>query len=95
MPEVDPATTIAVEQDVVNCALGDGTALLNLKSNIYYSLNEVGAFVWNEMCEPITFGQLCRRTEEEFGADCEQVKQDLAHLVSHMDGAGLVRCVRK
>jgi hypothetical protein len=95
MAEVHPATMIAAEKEVVGCELGDSLALLNLKSNIYYTLNEVGAFVWNEMSQPVTFGQLCRKTEQEFGAGPERVHQDLANLVSRMDEAKLVRCFRR
>lgn len=95
MPKYDPAMLIAIEKEVVDCKLGSGSALLNLKSNIYYGLNEVGSFVWNEMAEPVTFGQLCRRTEAEFGADFEEVNKDLSSLVGHMDDAGLVRCFRE
>lgn len=95
MAKVDPATKIAVEQEVVDCELGEGSALLNLKTNIYYSLNEVGAFVWSEMSRPVTFDQLCRRIEEEFNAGSAQVRSDLANLVCRMDEAGLVKCIRE
>lgn len=93
MAIVDPATVIAVEQDVVGCALGEGSALLNLKTKIYYSLNEVGAFVWNEMSVPVSFEHLCSRVEREFNAAPGQVRDDLANLVAQMDAVGLVKCV--
>lgn len=95
MAKVDPTTMIAVERDVVGCELGEGSALLNLKSNIYYSLNEVGAFAWNEMSGPVSFEELCLRVEEEFDVGPMQVRGDLANLVSRMDEAGLVKCIRK
>lgn len=95
MPQIDQSMLIAVQREVVDCKLGDGTALLDLKSNIYFGLNEVGAFVWNNLSQPVTFGQLCRMTEDEFGADTERVSEDLSSLVSRMDAAGLVRCFRE
>lgn len=94
MAEVHPETMIAVEPQVVDCQLGEGSALLNLQSNIYYSLNEVGAFVWNEIGPSVTFAQLCRRTQDVFDAQPEQVHHDLAKLVTRLDEAGLVRCFR-
>lgn len=95
MAKIDPATMIAADEEVVGCQLGEGSALLNLKSNIYYSLNEVGSFAWQEMSLPVSFEQLCRRTETEFGAPSARVRGDLAALVCQMDAAGLVKCFRE
>ncbi|TGV81338.1 PqqD family protein, partial [Mesorhizobium sp. M00.F.Ca.ET.158.01.1.1] len=38
---------VSATKDAVACEFGEGLALLNLKSNIYYSLNGVGAFIWD------------------------------------------------
>lgn len=95
MSKIDPATMIAGDPEVVGCALGEGSALLNLRSNIYYSLNTVGTFVWSEIEQPIAFEELCRRTEQEFDVVPERVREDLASLVCRMDEAGLVRCFRE
>jgi hypothetical protein len=95
MIEIDPAMLVAAEQDVVWCELGSGSTLLNLNSNIYYRLNEVGTYIWGAIADPVTFGDLCRRTEEEFDAKPEQVSEDLADLIVRLDEANLVRCSRK
>jgi hypothetical protein len=95
MAEIDPAMLVAAEQDVVWCELGSGSTLLNLNSNIYYRLDEVGTFIWNAIKDPVRFGDLCRRTEEEFGARPEQVSEDLANLINRLDEASLVQCSRR
>lgn len=91
MTQVDQTTIVVAEQDVVGCALGSGSTLLNLNSNIYYRLNEVGTFVWNEISQPVPFSELCRRTAEEFAASPDQVTNDLADLLTSLAAAGLVR----
>ena len=50
----DPADhdRVSATNDAVACEFGNGLALLNLKSNIYYSLNSVGAYVWDLIQEP-------------------------------------------
>lgn len=35
--------------DVMGCQLGEGLALLDMRSGTYFQLNEVGAFVWNAL----------------------------------------------
>ncbi|MBI1403141.1 MAG: PqqD family peptide modification chaperone [Porphyrobacter sp.] len=96
MDRIDPATMVASDPDVVGCELGEGAALLNLRSNIYYSLNEVGAFVWDEMAQqPVAFARLVDRVCDTYDAPAERVEEDLARLVCRMDAAGLVRCTRR
>lgn len=92
MGRIDPALLINSDTEVVGCTLGEGSALLNLRTNIYYSLNEVGAFVWSALAEPVTFQRLVERVSAEFDAPDDQVEQDLARLVVMLDQAGLVRC---
>jgi hypothetical protein len=94
MDRIDPAMLIASDPQVVGCTLGEGTALLNLDTNIYYSLNEVGAFVWNSMGDPVAFDSLVKRVSEAYDAPPERVEEDLARLVCRMDEAGLVKCTR-
>lgn len=49
---------------VVVTSLGEGLALLNLTTNEYFSLNDVGAFVWGVL-------QTARRRREVVGAVME------------------------
>ncbi len=92
MARIDPALLITSDPEVVGCMLGEGSALLNLRTNIYYSLNEVGAFVWGALGQQVAFRNLVDQVCTEFGAPGEQVEHDLAHLIIKLDEAGLVRC---
>lgn len=92
MDSLDPETLITSDPEVVGCTLGEGSALLNLRTNIYYSLNEVGSFVWNAVGEPVPFAHLVERVCTQFGAPADVVETDLTHLVRKLDAAGLVQC---
>jgi hypothetical protein len=94
MDTIDPAVLIASDPEVVGCPLGEGSALLNLRTNIYYSLNAVGAYVWDALGEPVAFGTLVARVSGAFDAPVATVEADLARLVVRLDEAGLVRCTR-
>jgi hypothetical protein len=93
-----PDLLIASDPEVVGCTLGEGSALLNLRTNIYYSLNAVGAFVWEVLGEsgpkPIAFAALVARVREAYAAPAGQVEADLARLVGELEQAGLVQCTR-
>ena len=83
---------VTSDPEVVDCVLGDGSALLNLRTNIYYSLNEVGTYVWHAIDQPVPFGNLVKRVATEYAAPADQVEKDLARLVARLDEAGLVTC---
>ncbi len=92
MAHIDADILISGDPEVIGCTLAEGSALLNLKTYVYYSLNEVGAFVWEALEQPVRFGPLVERVAAEFDAPRERIAQDLARLVAQLDDAGLVRC---
>lgn len=92
METIDHDMLVTSDPEVVDCVLGDGSALLNLRTNIYYSLNEVGTFVWNAIGQPVAFGSLVERVATEYAVPADQVEKDLARLVAKLDQAGLVTC---
>ena len=89
---IDPALLIRADPEVVGCPLAEGSALLTMRTYTYYSLNEVGAFVWAAMAEPVAFSRLVEQVCAAFDAPRAQVEPDLARLVTQLDAAGLVQC---
>jgi hypothetical protein len=92
MDRLDPGVVIAGDPEVVGCTLAEGSALLNMRTYVYYSLDEVGAFVWEALREPVPFSRLVEQVCAAFAAPAPQVEADLARLVRQMDKAGLVQC---
>ena len=41
-----------VSPECVSCAVEDGIAILDLRSNTYFSLDPVGAAIWDRMAAP-------------------------------------------
>ncbi|WP_027052706.1 PqqD family protein [Mesorhizobium erdmanii] len=83
--------TVSAIKDAVACQFGDGLALLNLKSNIYYSLNGVGAFIWELIQEPKTIGDIQGAVLERYNVDAERCKADVDALLKGMAENGLAR----
>jgi hypothetical protein len=80
--------------EAVVCELGDGLALLDLGSNIYYSLNGVGAFVWQLLQQPRTAIQLRAAVLERYDVDAARCEADIALLLADLSHSGLIRPVR-
>ena len=43
------STTITVSKDFVYCNVEDEMVLLGMEDGIYYGLNPVGAFIWEQI----------------------------------------------
>jgi hypothetical protein len=84
-------TTVVADPDVFSCELAGGKALLDLRSSTYYSINSVGAFVWERLAAPITVSQLHSAMIDEFDVEPERCLADLKALVQQFAAAGLVR----
>lgn len=75
---------------VMSTSLGDGTALLDLRSNQYFSLADVGAVVWQALQTPRTLDEIVEdvmAVYEVARADCTR---DVHLLLSELVGADLV-----
>lgn len=82
---------IHIEDDVVDCSLGEGVALLNLRSGKYFTLGESGAFVWDELKRPSTLPALRAKMRERFQLSEERAANDLQVFIDQLGDAGLVR----
>ncbi|HKT85556.1 MAG TPA: PqqD family protein [Novosphingobium sp.] len=89
MSEPAKSVTVTAGGDVVACELGSGAALLCLRSNRYFSLNEVGAFIWNRMERPIDIDALCHAVTGAFDVEPERCRRDVAAIVRSLAEAGL------
>lgn len=87
---VDRGTRFRAVPDAVCCEFDDGLAILNLQSNIYFSLNEVGAFVWGVIQTPRRLSEICEEVGAEFDVDAGRCAADVDALVESMTSHGLV-----
>ena len=73
---------------------GDGIALLDARSERYFTLNEVGGHVWALLATPTTFAQIVESIRKEFdvppAAGEDLVERDIAALLRDLRAAGLV-----
>ena len=78
----------------VSCALGEESAILNLKNCVYYSLDPVGARIWNSLREPRSVGELRDSLLEEYDVDAERCEGNLLDLLGKMRAEELVEVCR-
>ena len=88
---------------VMACAFGEGTALLDGRTNTYFSLDPVGATVWEALqrdaappgaAEPsraagCSLPELCEAVAGEFDVTARDCRDDVASLVADLVANGL------
>ncbi|MBZ9739624.1 MULTISPECIES: PqqD family protein [unclassified Mesorhizobium] len=82
---------VKATKDAVACEFGGGLALLNLKSNIYYSLNGVGAFIWELIQEPRPIADIRGAVLARYNVDPDRCKADVDALLKGLAENGLAR----
>ena len=78
-------------RDVVSTPLGEGEALLDTVSNTYFSLNEVGAFVWRLLERPATRGDILEAVVAEYDVSRASCEADIDLLITELRDAALIR----
>jgi hypothetical protein len=82
---------VSASKDAVACEFGNGLALLDMRSNIYYSLNSVGAYIWELIQEPKPIAEIRSAVLERYNVEPERCKADVNGLLKGLADAGLAR----
>ena len=64
--------------------------LLNLKSGVYYGLNETGTQMWTLLVELKDPGRVVEALEREYAASRDQLEGDLRELLGTLRAKGLI-----
>ena len=83
-------TVVAATRDQVSCALGEESAILNLKNSVYYGTNPVAASVWKMLQQPRSVEELRNALLDEYDVEAKQCEQDLLALLEKMRSEGLI-----
>ncbi len=88
------ATRFAPAPHVTSAVHGAATALLDMRTERYYTLGEVGSRIWALLASGRSVDDIARRLGEEFDASEATIDADLRALLARLEGAALIRRVR-
>jgi hypothetical protein len=89
--DISPETSGWVASgNVVTTDLGDGLALLDLRTNQYFSLNDVGAFVWQELQTPKRRDEIVHAVTAQYEISAAECASDIDVLLQEFRDAALV-----
>ena len=85
------STLVKHSTDQVSCNLNGEVVVLNLKSTLYFGLDEVGACIWNSLQDPKRISDICRIVMDRFEVKEEQCRADVLDFLGNLDKAGLIQ----
>jgi Coenzyme PQQ synthesis protein D (PqqD) len=93
MNGIDRSTMIKRAAHQVSCSLNDEVAILNLRSTLYFGLDEVGACVWQALEEPRRVDALCQAVAKNFAVSATACEADVLAFLATLQEAGLIEAV--
>jgi len=92
---VSVRSVVAAAEGQVSCDLAGETAVLDVKSGMYYSLNAVGTQIWKLIQKPQTISAVRDALLEEYDVEPERCELDLLVLLQELADKGLVEVLRE
>lgn len=87
---ISDASVVKRTTNQVCCDMGGESIILNLKSGIYYSLDEVGARIWALIEHPMGIMAIRDAILNEYDVQADVCERDVRGFIEGMDAAGLV-----
>lgn len=84
-------SVVAAADEVVSCDLAGGAALLDVRSNVYFTLNDVGARIWSAIETPTTVAEITDKIVAQYEVDPGRCYGDVVALLQQLDDAGLIK----
>ena len=87
---VSNGAIVIAAKDHLSCSVAEEVVLLQLKSGMYYGLNEMGARIWNLLREPRTVEQIRAVILGEYAVEPDRFDNDLMNWFQQMADEKLI-----
>ncbi len=81
---------VTISPEVLSQEVDEETVLLDLESESYFGLDEVGTRIWQLLNETSNLQTVFDTLLEEYDVDEKQLKKDLQDHIAHLVEAGLI-----
>lgn len=89
-PTFSDHTLIIRSQALVSSELEGEIILLNIESGLYYSLDGVGAYIWQLLQSPRTVAEIEQAILSRYNVEPDRCRRDMLALFQELEGEGLI-----
>ncbi len=88
--KIELNSIVVATANQISCDLEGDAAILNLKTGVYYGLDDIGASIWRMLNEPRRVDDLVDALLGEYEVDREECQRDVIALLGELAVRGLV-----
>jgi hypothetical protein len=88
--ELSDSAVVVAGRDHSSCPLGDAIILLDAKAGLYFSLDNVGAAIWQLLQQPRTVKEIRQSVLDEFEVAPDICQRDLVALLQDLAARKLI-----
>lgn len=89
-PDALESAIIVATKEQISSDLAGEAVILDVRSGIYYGLNEVGARIWALIQQPRSVREIRHTLLTEYALDSEECDRDLLHLFQNLAAVKLI-----
>lgn len=93
MSDFNSATLAKKSATQMSTVVEGETVVLEMESGGYFSLDEIGALVWNALNEVRSVADICARIVAQYEVEPEQCETDVIRLLNELRAAKLIEIV--
>jgi hypothetical protein len=86
-------SVVRVSPNQTHRRVADEMLVLDVARGRYYSLNEVGARIWELLADPVAVESICCALEHEFDVSPEALVEDVKSHLEQLLSEGLIELV--
>tara|TARA_Y100001935_G_scaffold221406_1_gene195625 strand:+ start:160 stop:435 length:276 start_codon:yes stop_codon:yes gene_type:complete len=79
-----------IVDDIVVSEINNESVILNLKTGIYFQVNELGSYIVSQLNQYSTFESLNNKITEDFDVAPNKSKKDLLTFIKDLESKGLL-----
>lgn len=83
-------STIGRSPDHLAAELDDELVLMCIRNGKYFSLDTIGADIWQRLNGQVVVGELCLALSKEYDADSDTIFRDVRALLEQLAAKGLI-----
>jgi len=90
MSEITLNSTVVRSSDVMASPVDNELVMMDMERGAYYSLDRVGADIWNRLAAPLAVADLCAQLMQQYEVDQATCEADVLAVLNEMAGNGLL-----
>lgn len=85
-----PSTQIMRDSDIIATDMDGETVMMSIERGEYYGLDGIGPFLWEQLAEPVSLDELCRRVLREYEIDEATCRADVSAFIEDLIDKGVL-----